>query len=80
MSLEKQKLEAVFTRFCFAKVVKPDYNKVKPKTIGLNKTEYYYRFSNGTMYLLMTSEFKVEDGVPKLEVIPNKELAFNDEI
>jgi hypothetical protein len=79
-ALEKQKLEAVFTRFCFAKMVKPDYNKVKPRNTGNNTTEYHYRYPNGTMYLLMTSEFKVVDGVPKLEIIPNKELAFNDEI
>lgn len=79
---EKSALQNIFTRFCLLKVVAPDFNKVKPRHYPerQNFTEYYYRNGNGVMYFLMSSEFKVVDDKPVLEILPNKELAYNDEI
>jgi UDP-glucose 4-epimerase len=79
---EREKLDAVFIRYCIKYKKVMDYSKIKPVNLPHKKnyTEYYYRNTNGTIYLLMTAELKVVENTPVLEIIPNKELAFNDEI
>lgn len=78
--LTKEKLNLVFIRFCIKYTKAINYSKIKPKTLPdrPNYIEYYYRHNNGTMYFLMSSEAKIKENI--IEILPNKELAFNDEI